>query len=319
MKKVISILLAIVMMVSLCACVSSEEPPKQSIIVNSEEPSETPSAEVDEEPSETPSAKVDEEPTEVESGKVAQIPTIEETVVLEYEGVKVTAKEYTSEFIVGDGLKLLVENNGDKNIGVGCEAVIVNDYMVATFFSTTVAAGKKDNETLYILESDLEAAGITNVGKIEMKLYLYDAESYSTFYTGDMVEVRTSEYENMDTVAENVGTELFNDQGIRIVGKYVTEDSFWGAGILVYIENNTDKDVTISCEDMSVNGFMVDTFFYSSILAGKKAVDEISILSSSLEENDITSIDEIDLVFTAYNSDTFSTIFKSEIIKFSAE
>lgn len=264
---------------------------------------------------ESPSDK----PQEVDSGKATKVPTIEETVVLEHGGVKITAKEYTSDSIWGDGIKLLIENNGEKNVGVGCEAVIVNDYMISNFFVVSVAAGKKANEILYISASELEAAGITNIGKVEVQLYLYDESTYRTIHKAEVAEIRTSDYENMDTSAENVGTELFNDKGVRIVGKYVDKDSFWGTAIVLHVENNTDKNITVSCENLSVNGFMIDSFFYSSIFAGKKAIDEITLSSDALERNDIKTIEDVELVFTAHNSDTYIDLFESEIIKFSAK
>lgn len=301
MKKYIFLFLAIVLMLSLVACGGGTTTVEKEIVKDEATQSS------------------DTTTVEKEDKEVAVIPAIEEQVVLEHEGVKITAKEYTSDSIWGDGIKLLIENDGDKTVGVSCDAVIVNDYMLTDFFSTTVAAGKKDNETLYLSSHALEAAGITNVGKVEVQLYLYDDESYSTIYTGELVEIQTSEYVNMDTTADNVGAELYNDNGVRIVGKYVDENSFWGAAILLYVENNTGRDIVVSCEDLSVNGFMVDAWFYSDIIAGKKAVDEITLFSSAMEENDITSIDEIEVFFTALDSNTYATIFESDAITFSAK
>lgn len=306
MKKLISLALAMIMILSLTACGGGSTTVEKEIVKDDKTTETTQQA----------GEKVSEEENKSD---VPVIPTIEETVILEYEGVKVTAMEYTADSIWGDGIKLLVENNGDKSVGVSCENVIVNDYMLTDFFSTTVAAGKKDNETLYLSSTELEAAGVTNVGKVEAQLYLYDAESYSTIYTGELVEIQTSEYANMDTTADNVGAELYNENGVRIVGKYVNEDSFWGAAILLYVENNTGRDITVSCEDLSVNGFMVDAWFYCDIVAGKKAVEEITLFDSTMEENGITSIEDIELVFTAHDSNTYADIFKSEPISFSAK
>ena len=64
---------------------------------------------------------------------------------------------------------------------------------------------------------------------------------------------------------------------------------------------------------------MVDAWYYCDIMAGKKAVEEITLWKSTLEENDITSIDEIEVVFTGYDSNTFADIFKSNPITFSTK
>lgn len=56
----------------------------------------------------------------------------------------------------------------------------------------------------------------------------------------------------MDTMPRDAGTELYNQGGIRIVGKNVDENSFWGTAILLYLENLYDHKLT-DCGQMEVN------------------------------------------------------------------
>ena len=244
--------------------------------------------------------------------------TIEEQVLFEQDGLKVTATEYVVDSIWGDGIKLLIENNGTSDIGLGCNALIVNDYMITDLFSTTVAAGKKDYETLNLSSSGLKAAGIENVGQIEVYFHTFDSDSYMTISDIDCVTIKTSAFDTMDTTPNDAGQELYNADGIRIVGKYVDEGSFWGAAVLLYIENNSGKNRIIQCDDMSVNGFMVTPYFSSTVYDGKKAIDDITLMSSELEENNITSIDEIELKFKIIDEDFMNSI-ESDTITFSAK
>lgn len=122
---------------------------------------------------------------------------------------------------MGDGIKLLIENNSDQNVTVGCTALIVNDYMITDLFVSDVAAGKKANETMYLSSSELEAVGIDSVGQIEVYFHVYDSASYEDIFNTDVVTIQTSEYANMDTTPNDAGTELYNEGGIRIVGKTV--------------------------------------------------------------------------------------------------
>lgn len=245
--------------------------------------------------------------------------TIEEQVIFDANDVKITAVEYVTDSIWGDGIKLLIENNGSSNVGIGCDALIVNDYMITDLFSEQVAAGKKSNETMDLLTSELEAAGIDNVGQIELQLHLYDPDTYMTTYTSDMITIQTNHYEDMDTTPNDDGQELYNNAGVRIVGKYVDEDSFWGNGIVLYLENNTDQNIIVQVNDMSVNGFMMTPLFSSTIYANKKAVDDITLMQSELDENGITSVEDVELVFHIINPDTYQTIIDSDIITFSAK
>lgn len=262
-------------------------------------------------------ADTTDEATVTEESSTSDI-TIDEQVLFEQDGLKVTATEYVTDSVFGDGIKLLIENNGSTDVGLGCNALIVNDYMISDLFSSTVAAGKKDYETLSLSSSGLKAAGIENVGQIEIYFHTFDADSYMTISDIDCVTIKTSAYDIMDSTPNDSGQEIYNSDGIRIVGKYVDENSFWGAAVLLYIENNSGKNKVIQCDDMSINGFMVTPYFSSTVYDGKKAIDDITLMSTELEENNITSVDDIELKFRIMNDD-FSNSYESDLITFSAK
>lgn len=250
--------------------------------------------------------------------EASSIPSIEETVLIDSNGIKITAKEYVTDSILGDGIKLLIENSSDKDYTVGCDALIVNDYMITDLFVSEIAAGKSANETMHLYSTELKAAGIDSVGKIEMYFHAYDAD-WNYLFKNEYTEIQTSEYANMDTTPDDTGTELYNADGIRIVGKAVDENSFWGTAILLYIENNSGKNVGISVDDMSINGFMMSPFFSTTVYDGKKDIDDITVFSNDLKENGIESIEEVELKFHIYDADSFSTIKDTDPITFSAK
>ena len=70
---------------------------------------------------------------------------------------------------------------------------------------------------------------------------------------------------------------------------------------------------------MSINGFMVTPYFSCAVNNGRMALDDITIMSSDLEENDITSVDDIELVFKIFNPDTYQTIVETDPITFSTK
>ena len=245
--------------------------------------------------------------------------SIEEQVLVDQDGIKITALEYVKDSIWGDGIKVLIENETDKDVMVGCNALIVNDYMINDLFASEVAAGKKSNETIYLSSSELKAAGIDTVGRIEIYFHVYDTDSYDKIFDSDCVTIETSAIDSIDMTANDEGTELYNDGGIRIIGKTVDENSFWGTAILLYIENQSGNNVGISVDDLSINGFMFTPYFSTTVYDGKKCIDDITIMSSELEENGIESIDEVELKFRVYNSDSYETIAESDPITFSAK
>lgn len=191
--------------------------------------------------------------------------------------------------------------------------------MITDLFASEVAAGKKANEVMYLSSSQLKAAGINAVGQIEIYFHVYDSESWDTLFDTECITVQTSRYASMDTIPDDVGTELYNGDGIRIVGKTVDEDSFWGTAILLYCENNSGKNVGISVEEMSINGLMMNPLYSTTIYDGKMSIDEITIFSSDQEENGIEKIEEVELKFHIYDADTYGTITDSDPITFSVQ
>lgn len=264
-------------------------------------------------------AGAEEEKAAEPDGEDAKKVTIEEQVLVDQDGIRITAKEYVHDSLWGDGISLLLENETEGNVTVSCRALIVNNYMITDLFASSVAAGKKDNETMYLSTSELKAAGIDTVGQVEIYFHIYDADSYDTILDPDCVTIQTSAYADMDTTPDDAGTELYNEGGIRIVGRAVDENSFWGTAILLYCENTSGRNVGISVENMSINGFMMEPLFSATVYDGKMAIDDITVFSSDLEENGIESIEEAELSFHIYDADSYSTIADSDPITFGAE
>jgi len=247
------------------------------------------------------------------------IPTIEKSVLVEKKDVTITAEELVNDSIYGPGLKILIENNSKKNIVVQTLYTVVNDYMIDTLLSTDVAAGKKANDVLYFSTTSLEAAGITQLADISVNFDVSDGDSYESIFHSGEIKVATSASGTVKQPAADDGKELYNKDGIRIVGKYVEEDTFWGAGVLLYIQNDSKQSIIVQCDNMSINGFMVDPLFSAQVNKGRKAVSEITVLSDDLEKNGITSVDEIELSFHIINPKTFQTIKDTKQVKFSTK
>ena len=245
--------------------------------------------------------------------------TVAEKLCFEHGGIKVTAKEIVYDSFLGAGLKLHIENTSDKDYTVSVETAIVNNCMISEYFSCTVAAGKKANDTLYLSSTDLKNAGIDNIGQIEIYFYIYDPTTYNRVYETECIIIKTSEYDVMDITVEDAGHVLYEGNDVRIVGKYVEQYGWLGKSIVPYIENNRDENVIVSCEDLSVNGYMVSGWLHETVYSGKYAIADINISNNDLEENDIDKIEEFELKFEVYNPNTYDTIVLTDALAFRVE
>ena len=242
--------------------------------------------------------------------------TIEEAVLLDEADIKITAKSFEADGFMGPAVKLLIENNSQTNVGVQAWGVSVNGYMVDTIFSADVAAGKKANEELIFSSSSLEEAGITTIADMEFYFHIYDSETWDTYLDSAPVVIKTSAADGFVYEYDNSGDVVYNENGVEIVVKGLSEE-FMGPCVVVYISNTSQKNISVQTRDVSINGFMVDAIFSSEVNAGKHIVDTITFLSSELEENGITTIEDIELSLHIFDSDTWMTIKDTNVITLS--
>lgn len=297
MKRILSLMLALLMVISITACSKNETQNNNPVTPNIE--------------------GSDAQPDETKAPPVISVPedaTIGETVVLDSDGVKVTVKELSTEGFMGPELKMLIENNSGKDLTFQSRNISVNGYMVQTIMSVDVANGKKANDSMILMSSDLELCGITTIADIEFSLHIFSSDDWETYLDSPQIQLKTSAAEGFVYSFDDSGEIVYEENDIKIVVKGVTDDSLMGSDIVLYMENNSDGFVTVQTRDVSINGFMVNPIFSCEIAPGKHAVDAITILSSELEENSITKIEKAELSFHIFESSSFETIQDSDAI-----
>ena len=79
-----------------------------------------------------------------------------------------------------------------------------------------------------------------------------------------------------------------------------------GYGVKVFLENKTDKELMFSVDQVSVNGYMCDPLWATTVAAGKKANEQITFFKSDLEENNITKVEEITFTLNVYDNNDWT-------------
>lgn len=245
--------------------------------------------------------------------------TIEPQVLFDSNSIKVTATSLDVDGFFGADINVTIENNSAKNVTVQANACSVNGVMVETIFSSDVATGKKANDSITLSSVDLKAANITTIKDIEFILHIYDSDSYDTIVDSNTIKITTSADSNYVQTYDDSGFLAYEDSMVKIVVKKLnSSESFWGSDVYLYIENKSDKSITVQATDVSINGFMVDPAFSCEVNTGKRAFDTITFFESDLEKNGITDITEIELKFHIFETESGNDIKDTEsiIIKF---
>ena len=248
--------------------------------------------------------------------------TIEKQVLVDQNRILITALEYISDPIKGEGIMLSVENNTGSAIIVKTNSVIVNNYQFLGSFEEEVAPGETLNKIMEFSGNELEQASIGEVGQIEIGFAVCDIEedeygSQAELFTTERITIQTSAYATMDNTPVSEGVEVYNDNGVRIVGLYAYEAM--GKDVMFCVENNSERKIRISMQKAGINGIAMDQCFGSEVFAGKKYVGEIDFYADSWEESKITKLEDVEVQFAIYDDETRDEVGFSDMIKLDIE
>lgn len=239
--------------------------------------------------------------------------TVEETVLYNENDVTVTVTGLSSGFM-GQEIKLRIENNSDKNVALSGSRFIVNGVMVSGNMHIDAAAGKKSNDTLVLYNSDLELAGIEHIATFRTYgANLIDTDTYKTI-ADVTLEVRTSIADTYEQAIDDSGDVLFQQDGITVIAKQIS-DNLLGKAVILMVKNETGKDIYFNADNASVNGYTVTTLVYDQIAKDTIGFVSIDLLSSELEENEITTIEEVTFTVKVMDADSLKEITSSDELK----
>lgn len=101
------------------------------------------------------------------------------------------------------------------------------------------------------------------------------------------------------------GLVLVDNETATVKVTTIDESNFWGYTLKVFLENKTDKELMFTVDSVSVNGFMCDPFWATTVAPGMKANEEISFSESDFAANGIEAVEEIQFTLRVYDSEDF--------------
>ncbi|MBR2716836.1 MAG: hypothetical protein IKD79_03760 [Oscillospiraceae bacterium] len=242
-------------------------------------------------------------------GSEFPLPEMEAAKVLEENGVSVTVLGFEEDSFWGPALSVQVENGTEFTVFVSCADLVVNDYCITGFMYSEVEPGGSVTESVSLSESELEAAGIKAIGKIDVRFTAFDSETYEQLGDSGLQTLYTDSYGG-DLGEAPEGKLLYEKAGVRITCLGLVEDSFWESRELrLMVENERSTAVNLDCDHMTINGIDYEPWFYCSVLPGKKAVDYISISDSNLTELGIEEVQSIEISLSVSDDETYEEIF----------
>ncbi len=257
--------------------------------------------------------KVDETDSEEEtkegkksSSKSTRPITLKNEVVLDNELFSITAKSIDEDSEYVYAVYLLIENKSpDKTYTFGIQKGEVNGVEVDPYTIIFINPGKKANTTVFI--ENLKEYGIEEYTDIELIVNVTEGK-----YTYDEPYTMSESIHIYPYGKENAGKFVYEAKAgdqVLVDNEYVTviytgdnKENELGYSINLYIVNKTDKDITVSGDDMSINGYMVGADFFKDVSAGKVSLATMIWPEETFKENDIdeSKIDDIEFSLDIY-------------------
>lgn len=311
MKKFMSFLLSALLVLSLAACESNG-----GARSNDSESSagSTASSEAESSAAATEEATATPEPIEEPSAQ----PTLEETVLLDEGGIKVTATGLTDYGLGGaPDLKLHVENNTNGDITIQTsEYAAVNGCMIRGIASIQASAGDSADDIVMFLDDEFEEAGIETVSDIKLAVRAIDAD-WNEICASDFVTVKTSAYGTAETPAVD-GDVLYDEGGVKVILLGTEEeedfDFYFPTYVKLYIENNSEQDITVKTLDFKANGAVTQCSLNAELLAGTRQFTELRLDANSCTQNGITELKDLSFYFSVCDLTTWNEITKSDTV-----
>ncbi len=250
-----------------------------------------------------------------------EIETIEKTVLIDEGYVKVTANDLKIGSNNNKILNFVFENNTDENLKFLCGNVSVNGYMIDSSIDINIGRGKNKVCKLLLKGDDLKDCGINTIADIEFFIEFkpIDYKHYDDYYYYKQYinkykfEIKTNIANDYKYVFDDSGDVIYDENGIKMIVKHTYKSNNGYTGAKVYIKNNTEKNIEIYAQKIYVNDVMLayrliyTPYKYeqmeiaSYIGSGKRAITDIRVLDKSINEKNITKVENIKMVLEVFD------------------
>lgn len=284
MKKLLSLMLLMMMVFSLTACGSDNSQPDTTQSVSSETNTEVPAQD----------NQID----------------FQELTVVDNDQCTIKITGIDADNLWGYTLETYLENkSSDKTYMFSVDSAAVNGVQSDPLFATEVSAGKKANAEISFSDTNLEENGITEFTDIELTFRVYDSNDWAadavaetTVHVYPYGEDHATTFVRDSPDTDNV---VIDNENVTVIVTGYETDEIFGYTVNLFLVNKTDTNVMFSVDEASVNGYMADPYYATTVTAGKCAFSSISWSDTTFADNGITDVEEIELRFRAYDSENY--------------
>jgi len=294
MKKVLTLLLTFVMVLSLAACVNNP----QTTTGSKNDPTTKPSTGATTKPTTAPTVPTT-APTEPDHGDENAIVLVDnDNFTLKLLSIASDADAYT--------MNVYVENKTAALLSFSINNISANDYVCPDIFVFWDLEGQKNvTDVISIDRAILDRNGIADPTKVEFYLSVMNGQTWEEIFTNTCVIYPQGEDNHVDDggyTAKDGDTVLVdNEHCTVIVTSYDPENEF-GYTMNLYVYNKADKNLYFSMENVTINGLMLDPWWSVEVAAGKRSHCTVTWSGTEMTDYNIGDVTMIGFDLSAIDS-----------------
>ena len=238
---------------------------------------------------------------------------LSEQVIHDSDGIRITVKGMEENTMAGTRIRVLVENGTEHNIAFSGDLFVVNGVTMPGYLYTEVAAGMKSNDAIELYSDTLEAAGIVEIGTLQgADARIVDTDTYETLAAVPFT-LETAYAQGLKYTPDESGVELFRAEDITVIAQVISEE-FYGRTARLLVNNDSDDDIIVEAENISVNGYTVDAWLYDVVCEDTVRYCQLDLFETGLAENGIDRIETITFRLNILDAEDYETVARSDLL-----
>ncbi len=229
------------------------------------------------------------------------------------EDVSVTVGEITYKDVTTK-INLKVKNDRDEVVTVTTANLSINGLMSTDAMIVTLEPDEERDSYIQISNQWFGEMNIETIKEIEFIIKVYN-ENDEELAQSEILHIKTDAPWTYKQKYSEEGYVVYEKGGITLSVLEMKKSQLSNDMELVfYVENKTNKAISIMSSDVSVNGTPIEPLFVISVGAKKKAVDSMLFYEKDLTQLEITDIKFVRASFRAFD-ENLATVFETDIIE----
>ena len=125
--------------------------------------------------------------------------------------------------------------------------------------------------------------------------------------------LETAYAQGLKYTPDESGVELFRAEDITVIAQVISEE-FYGRTARLLVKNDSDEDIIVEAENISVNGYTVDAWLYDVVCEDTVRYCQLDLFETGLAENGIDRIETITFRLNILDAEDYETVARSELL-----